>query len=138
MAGILGYQLYDSNDYTTPVCDNGVEWVPFNQDELKKYVAKGKIVFVDITAQWCVTCYVNKAVALSDARVLKIFNHKDVISMRGDWTQSNESIARYLSKQGRYGIPFNAIYSRQYPKGLLLSEILTPRDVLAAFKKVGH
>ena len=138
LAGILAYQIYYPNGgHEAPVCDNGIEWVPFNEKKIKAYVKEGKTVLVDITAKWCVTCHVNKTVALSDPKVMEILHRDDVITMRGDWTNSNETISNYLHKHKRYGIPFNAIYSAKVKKGLVLPEILTPTDVLNGFKKAG-
>ena len=42
-------------------------------------------------------------------------------------------MSRYLQKFGRYGIPFNAIYSPGRPNGELLPELLTTGAVVSAF-----
>lgn len=136
LASITISQIYMAQKAQAPICDNGIEWVPFNEQKIKDYVRRGKTVFVDITAQWCVTCHVNKSLALSDAEVMKWLNREDVITMRGDWTKSDDKIAKYLARHKRFGIPFNAVYSPKKPKGVILPEILTAQDVMQAFKKV--
>src|SRR5262249_317882 len=39
---------------------NGITWVPFTIDSLNKQLDQGKTVFIDFTADWCLTCKVNE------------------------------------------------------------------------------
>jgi suppressor for copper-sensitivity B len=55
-----------------------------------------------------------------------------IIAMRADWTRPSDTIAAYLKSFGRYGIPFNAVYGPAAPRGIALSEVLTPGAVLDA------
>lgn len=137
LGSVLIYQLASPYGISKVTRDNGVVWIPFDESKIQTFVSQGKTVFVDITAQWCVTCHVNKVVAFNDAAVSEILKNPSIVAMRGDWTQSNPLIATYLAKHNRYGIPFNAIYSPQYPKGIVLPELLTAKDILLSFKKVG-
>ena len=104
---------------------------------IPEHVASGKTVFVDVTADWCITCKVNKRVALGNDAVSGRLGSEDVIAMRADWTKPNDAIAAYLAGFGRYGIPFNAVYGPGSPSGLVLPEILTPGLVLEALEKGG-
>ena len=61
----------------------------------------------------------------------------EVIAMRADWTRPDPAITRYLAGFGRYGIPFNVVYGPAAPSGLVLSELLSEDEVLAAFKAAG-
>lgn len=108
-------------------------WQPFNEAAIPKLVAEGKTVYVDVTADWCLTCLVNKGVVLSDTRVQEILADKNVVAMIADWTKPNEAISRYLARYGRYGIPFNIVYGPKMPDGVVLPELLRPGLVLDAF-----
>ncbi|MDH5749621.1 MAG: thioredoxin family protein, partial [Rhodospirillales bacterium] len=110
-------------------------WVPFDQTAISGLVAQGKTVFVDVTADWCITCQVNKAIAFSEDKVLSRFKSGEVITMQADWTRPSDEIARYLAGFGRYGIPFNVVYGPGAPEGLVLPELLSPGAVLAGIKK---
>lgn len=108
-------------------------WQPLNEEAIEQNVREGKTVFVDITADWCLTCKMNKRFSLANDEVTKkLFHNKNVISMQGDWTNPDPVITAFLHKYGRYGVPFNIIFSATHPNGLVLPEILTPSIVLKA------
>ena len=56
--------------------------------------------------------------------------------MRGDLTKPNKEINEYINSFQRFGIPVNVIYSPSTPQGLLLSEILTVKELLSTFKNI--
>ena len=91
--------------------------------------AKGEIVFVDITADWCLTCQVNKALVLDTKKISEIFNSNNVKVLVLDWTKPNENIKNFLTKKGRYGIPYNEIYGPLLLNGKILSELLTIEEI---------
>mgnify|MGYP001161674559 FL=1 len=91
-------------------------------DELVK---KGNIVFVDVTADWCLTCLVNKSLVLDTERVNQLFIENNVITLRLDWTKPNENIKKFLVTNGRFGIPFNKIYGPSISNGRILPELLS-------------
>ncbi|MHA1152103.1 MAG: thioredoxin family protein, partial [Alphaproteobacteria bacterium] len=98
-------------------------------------VAEGKVVFVDVTADWCLTCQVNKKLVLERGAVQARLGSGDVVAMRGDWTLPSEEISRYLEGFGRYGIPFDAVYGPGLPDGLALPELLTTNAVIEALAR---
>ncbi|HYL31851.1 MAG TPA: protein-disulfide reductase DsbD domain-containing protein [Stellaceae bacterium] len=112
-----------------PVAPDGF-WQPFDESRIASLVAQGRTVFVDVTADWCLTCKVNEGLALAPAKVRQHLTAPDVVAMRADWTRPNPVIARYLREFGRYGIPFNVVYGPRTPQGVVLPEILTPDTVL--------
>ena len=111
------------------------EWQAFDRNELLRLVKTGKTVLVDVTADWCLTCKVNKVFVLESPTIMGWLANDNVIAMRADWTRPNSKITEYLSEFGRYGIPFNAIYGPQFPRGIVLSELLTSDMVLAAARR---
>ena len=97
-------------------------------------VREGQVVFVDVTADWCITCQVNKKLVLDTAEVTERLSAPDVVQMRGDWTLPSDAISAYLASFQRYGIPFNAVYGPGAPEGLPLPELLTVEAVTAAIE----
>ena len=112
-------------------------WPPLDETEISRLVGEGQTVFVDVTAEWCITCQVNKKLVLSDPEVSEWLNAAGVSLQRGDWTSPDEQISAYLAHHGRYGIPFNAVYGPAAPEGLLLPELLSVDAVIEALEEAG-
>ncbi|MEQ9608577.1 MAG: protein-disulfide reductase DsbD family protein, partial [Kiloniellaceae bacterium] len=113
-------------------------WHPLDTDEIAARVAAGQVVFVDVTADWCITCQVNKKLVLDTDAVTARLDAPGVLRMRGDWTLPSDAIAAYLAGVGRDGIPVNAVYGPGAPEGLALPEILTREAVLSALDKAAR
>ncbi len=114
---------------------SGIPWIVFDRAAIPALVGDGKLVFVDVTADWCITCKVNKAAVVARGAVARRLSATGVVAMKADWTKPDEAISRYLAAFGRYGIPFNAVYGPAAPEGLPLSELLSESEVLAALDK---
>ncbi|MDA0239985.1 MAG: protein-disulfide reductase DsbD family protein, partial [Proteobacteria bacterium] len=113
-------------------------WQPFDPDAIPKLVAEGKTVFVDVTAEWCITCQVNKAAVLNRGQIFDLLSGGgNVVAMKADWTRPDPVITAYLASFGKFGIPFNAIYGPGDAKPVVLPELLTAGRVLDAFEQAG-
>jgi suppressor for copper-sensitivity B len=110
-------------------------WKPFDQAAVAAEVAAGHVVFVDVTAEWCLTCQVNKATVVYRGEVAKRLHAPGVVAMQADWTRPDQGIADYLASFGRYGIPFDAVYGPGAPQGVPLPELLTEDVVLQALNQ---
>ncbi|MGR3756467.1 MAG: thioredoxin family protein, partial [Tranquillimonas sp.] len=109
----------------------------FDRAEIARLVSQGNVVFVDVTADWCLTCKANKALVLDRSPVVEALAAEGVVPMQADWTRPDERISRYLESFGRFGIPFNAVYGPAAPDGIVLSEILSSGAVLEAIQNAG-
>ncbi|MFO1152448.1 MAG: protein-disulfide reductase DsbD family protein [Rhodospirillales bacterium] len=118
-----------------PVPTQAAGWQPFDPARISQLVAAGQVVFVNVTADWCLTCKVNEHLVLARDPVRGRLSGPDVTAMRGDWTSQDEGIARYLAGFGRYGIPFDAVYGPGLPAGEALPELLNTEMVLDALDR---
>ena len=110
-------------------------WVAFDRAQIARLVSQGNTVFVDVTADWCLTCKANKALVIDREPVASALEAPDVIAMQADWTRPDDNISRYLESFNRFGIPFNAVYGPGAPEGIVLSEVLTASAVLEALER---
>ena len=90
-----------------------LQWEAWEPGKAEALAANGRVVYVDFTARWCVTCQTNKAAVFSSEKVLEA-----------------------LAAWNRSAVPFNLIYGPGQPSPVVLPEILTPGTVLEAFESV--
>jgi suppressor for copper-sensitivity B len=104
-------------------------------------VSSGKLVLVDVTADWCITCKANKALVLDQPpisrRLSQLQQQGDLILLQADWTRPNAAISAFLASHDRFGIPFNIIYGPAAPDGVVLGELLTAKTVLSGLEAAG-
>jgi len=112
-------------------------WQPFAPERIAGLVGEGKLVFIDVTADWCITCQVNERLVLDSAAVRQRLAGDGIVAMKADWTRPSEAIVRYLAGFGRYGIPFNAVYGPQAKQGIALPELLSQDAVLDGVRRAG-
>ncbi|HIF9074431.1 TPA: protein-disulfide reductase DsbD family protein [Photobacterium damselae] len=110
-------------------------WTPLNVEQIKLDVAQGKTVFVDVTADWCITCKANKVGVILQEPVYSALDQENIVLMRGDWTKPSDYVTNFLQSHGRFGVPFNIVYGPAAPNGIELPVILTSEQVLDALKQ---
>lgn len=112
------------------------EWKEWSEEGVQEALANGQPVFVDFTADWCLTCKVNKKNAINTPRTAQAIAEHNVATFRADWTHEDEDIRAKLAEFNRAGIPFYLVYSPENPdQPWTLSEIITEKTLINAFKR---
>jgi thiol:disulfide interchange protein DsbD len=111
--------------------------VPWSERQLADLRAAGRPVFVDVTADWCITCIANEVTVLNSDEVNEAFASNGVVYMIADWTNYNPDIARFLERHGRSGIPLYLLYPPD-PRAdpVKLPQILSKNAVLQALSDI--
>ena len=120
------------------IIDNEKDWLNFFDVEVDKLINNKQLVFLDITADWCATCQFNKLNVLNSDKIIQLFKDNKVTLVRADWTRPNQKINIFLEKYDRFGIPFNAFFSDNFPDGLLLSELLSEKEIVNVINKINN
>lgn len=111
---------------------DSIKWQAFDLEAIPSLIDSGHTILVDVTADWCITCKVNKALVFNDGPIADLMEKPKFIAMKADWTRPNPDIARYLASFGRYGIPFDVVYGPKSPNGIALPELLSESVVMSA------
>ncbi len=120
------------------ITNNEKNWLNFFDVEIDQLVNNNQLVFLDITADWCATCQFNKLNVLNSDSIIKLFNDNKVTLVKADWTRPNSNINIFLEKYDRFGIPFNAFFSNNFPEGILLPELLSEKEMVNAINKINN
>ncbi|AEN66299.1 cytochrome c biogenesis protein transmembrane region [Enterobacter soli] len=107
-----------------------VNWQPLSEQAIARALAENKRVFVDVTADWCVTCKANKYNVLLSDEVQDALSAPDIVALRGDWSRPSASISQFLTTRGSAAVPFNQIYGPGLPQGHVLPALLSREAVL--------
>ncbi|MGH7154599.1 MAG: thioredoxin family protein, partial [Acetobacteraceae bacterium] len=129
-----------SEAFTTPdptATTAAGNWTRFDPAGLHSLVSGGHIVFVNVSADWCLICKVNEIAVLGRRPVSNLLRGASVVAMRADWTRPDPSITAYLQSFGRYGVPLDVVYGPGAPNGIALPELLTSGAVKEAFHRAG-
>ena len=110
-------------------------WEEFETYKINEYLDQGYNVFVDVTAEWCLSCAVNKKLVLDQEEIKNLFKNRDIKTLRADWTDRNDDILKYLNTYNKYGIPFNILYTTSNRDGFIFSEILSKNQIRKAIEK---
>jgi thiol:disulfide interchange protein DsbD len=110
----------------------GLASEPWSPEKVKALQAQGKVVMVDFTADWCVTCKVNEGTALKGQRLVDAFKASDAVLLRADWTRRDATIAAALAEHGRAGVPLYLVYPKGSGEPVILPQLLTEGLVIEA------
>jgi thiol:disulfide interchange protein DsbD len=112
-------------------------WEPYSEERLAELRAQHRPVFLNITADWCISCIANERVALSMTSVRDAFREKNIAALKGDWTNNHPRITEILESFNRNGVPLYVLY----PPGedvepIMLPQWLTPFNVISALESI--
>jgi thiol:disulfide interchange protein len=111
--------------------------VAWSEHALAQLRRSGTPVFVDVTADWCITCLANESAVLQTAEMTAAFAAHGVVYMVADWTNYDADIADFLRQHNRNGIPLYLMYPADPAlEPLLLPQLLTRSTVLDALRAI--
>ncbi len=111
-----------------------IPWQPFSDDNINTLKADNKAIFIDFTADWCLSCKVNEKNVLETETVRNAMKEKGIVPVKADWTRRDETISRWLKEYGKAGVPFY-LFIDATGNAHPMPEVLTTGIVLDAFEQ---
>ncbi len=112
--------------------------VAYSAERLAALRAEGRIVFVDMTADWCVTCKANEKAVLNTAAFRDLLATHEAVMMTGDWTNVDPAITAFLEQHKAVGVPLYVMYPRSGGEGEVLPTVLTHDTMRKAFERAAQ
>ena len=119
---------------TLPPNPSKLEWQTWSEEKTEALLSEGTPVYIDYTAQWCLTCQVNKKIAYTD-EVIALAKDKGVVFLKADKSAPNPAIEAKLEKLGRTAIPVNVLIMPS-KEPIITPTILTPGTLIDLFNQI--
>jgi thiol:disulfide interchange protein DsbD len=118
---------------------NGIDWQRWTPEAVAKARSEGRPMLVDFTADWCLTCQVNKKTSIEIPSVRSKLKEINAITLLGDYTHFPDAITLELNRYNRAGVPLVLVYPKNPDaEPIVLPEILTPGIVLDALNRAAR
>ena len=131
---LLASPMLTASKLTTGKGQSGTDshaWLPYSERTLAELRAAGKPVFLNVTADWCITCLTNEKVALSSDAVKTAFANNGITYLKADWTHYDPAITELLARFGRNGIPLYVFYpADSHAEPVVLPQLLRPSTIV--------
>jgi len=147
LAGGYAFALEKELDWRTAMPDtsttgslkesaDGIDWQRWSPEAVATARAAGKVVLVDFTADWCLTCQVNKKTSIEISSVREKIKSLNAVALLGDYTHFPDAITTELNRYHRAGVPLVLVYPKSADAAaIVLPEVLTPGIVLDALDR---
>ncbi len=115
---------------------NTDHWQAYSAATLTQLRADGRGVFINLTADWCVTCLTNEAVVLSTNEIEQAFKTYNIATLKGDWTNGDPAITELLQQYQRSGVPLYLWFApNNTDRAVILPQLLRKKHLLDEFKR---
>lgn len=110
-----------------------ISWVPFSPERLAQAKNEGQPVFIDFTADWCITCKFNEFRLIETEAVATAIKNGGFLALKADWTAGDEVIGSWLKGYGAEGVPLYVILPGNQSNPIVLSTLPSQSSLLDAF-----
>jgi len=111
--------------------DGVLAWSPEIVERLR---ADNRVIFVNMTADWCITCKANERNVLDNEAFRAALARVDAVYLKGDWTDVNPHISAFLQQHNAVGVPLYVVYGPA-SEAQVLPALLTQSSVENALQR---
>ena len=132
MALIIGALALPS--WSLKTLDQNQHWEPYSEQRLSSLRVQNKPVFINLTADWCITCLVNERVAFGQS-FYQSLDENGIVYLKGDWTNNDPEVTKLLNQFNRSGVPLYLMYPNRDEAPEILPQILVESTLLEAINR---
>ena len=110
-------------------------WHDYSAERLAELRQSGEAVFVNLSADWCITCLVNEKVSMGES-FYQTLQDNNITYLKGDWTNKAPEITKLLNQYNRNGVPLYLVVPKGSGSAEILPQILSKRGLIEALKRV--
>jgi thiol:disulfide interchange protein len=107
------------------------KWQDYTPERLAELRQSGKAVFINLSADWCITCLVNERMAMGEA-FYKALEDNNITYLKGDWTHKDPQITQLLNQYNRNGVPLYLVFPKGSGQAEILPQLLTKTSLIDA------
>jgi thiol:disulfide interchange protein DsbD len=133
----IGVKFQSAAAVANPTASGG-GWEKFTPERLASELKQGHSVFIDFTAEWCITCKFNESTVLETGAVQAAFSERQIVKLKADWTTGDPAITKLLKQFGRPGVPLYVLYPGGTAQPYVFPELLTKNIVLEKLETVNR
>lgn len=106
-------------------------WYRYSPALIEEFAKANRTIFIDATADWCLTCKTNEAAVLNRDEFRRAMDSLNVALVKADWTRETPEVNALLRSMGKSGVPAYAIYpTGDASKQIVLPELLTTAAIV--------
>ena len=90
---------------------SSLPWQPYDAAAIAELNSRKENMFIDFTADWCLTCKFNEKVILNSRRFQDFVSQNNVHLFIADLTDDNDTYSAALNAYGRDSIPLYIYYN---------------------------
>jgi len=143
LSACSGYALLDLDYAEEATCDDGavaetldftheIPWQAFSDERVANLA--GSPIFIDFTADWCVTCKFNERTILDTQAVREAMDTMGVVPLKADFTRMDPKIQVWLDRYKKAGVPFYLVLPATGDP-IALPEVITQEMVIDALRR---
>jgi thiol:disulfide interchange protein DsbD len=110
------------------------KWQDYSPERLAALRQSGEAVFINLSADWCITCLVNERIAMGDA-FYKALEDNNITYLKGDWTHKDPQITQLLNQYNRNGVPLYLVFPKGSGPAEILPQLLTKTSLIEALER---
>lgn len=111
------------------------KWQDYSPERLAELRQSGEAVFINLSADWCITCLVNERISMGD-EFYKTLEENNITYLKGDWTHKDPQITQLLNQYDRNGVPLYLVFPKGPGAAEILPQLLTKNGLIKALNRV--